>query len=205
MEGRHQISTAISDLFLSLISLHASHRLHEDTVPASLAFFIHSFAAALGVLHFGVFPRYAYLTKTHKYFSWLGNVLSCPLIAMSFCKHEEFNRLGNFFLALGISSIVVCSFMRTEFKEQIAQLLSTTSMVTVLLLSLYKFKPYGIIGTLLYSVAGLAVGVNGTCSRVNIPCVDVFHYVLCLGNLSLMLALVNKTTLVYYRPSLMSS
>ena len=203
MAPNRQLSTAIASFVLSLISFHAACRLF-DTLPAAFAFLLFAIAESAGVLHHAVFPENNTLSSIYDYFSWLTSVLSCPCFAMTFFKNEEMTRVSHFFLAFGIASVLVSSTKDNSSKDQLAKIVSTLSIVSIFMLSIYKFKPYAVIGTLLYSLAGVAVGRKGCFEQFNLPRIDIFKYIQCIANLSIMLSLLSRTTLVYYRPTKMS-
>lgn len=102
-------------------------------------------------------------------------------------------------IAAALALILLQGQLPEDSLSKATEAVSSAAILSTLLLAALMFNPYGIIGSVLYVVAGIVVGTKG--ALYGVPCVDIFHYVLAIANIALMMGLARPQTLVYYRPA----
>eukprot|EP00794_Sanderia_malayensis_P018677 gene18678-20562_t len=199
--------TAFSDAVLSisatwgiLIAQQKSHNYpllvalkwpyYVDVTAGLLGFCSLAFASFLGCLKFAVLlpHQHGTVTKLHQYFSFLGSCTGLPLLAAAYSMQTRYQTMHNAFVILSIACplLDLFSFVKRGIIQESA---STLSIITILLsstvLSGGAFNVNGILGSVLFAIAGLAVGTEGTTSWRRLKNVDLFHFVLAFGTISL--------------------
>ena len=197
-----QISTSISDALLALSAFNACYNVASSSLNAMCGFFIIGAAATCGIYRFGCSAPSSNTVQFHQFLSWLASVLGMSLLAAAFHRYYLNIIIANVHAAAALALVLLQQHFAESHVMLITEALSSLAVISILILSILVFNPYAIIGAVLYIVAGLVVGTNG--AMYGIPCVDIFHYVLLVGNIALLMGLTRPQSLVYYRPPVMS-
>ncbi len=198
-EDHSQFSTAVSDALLALSSFHASIVLSSTNVSGLGGFLFIGLAACCGVQRFCMKHPDEKSISRHTYLSWLASVLGLSCIAAAYYRSQGIPIVANAHIACAIAVVMLRSQLSENVLHVATEIVSSGAVVSTLLLSLLMFNPFGIIGAMVYAVAGLVIGTEG--DLYGILRVDLFHYALVLGNIALMMGLTHEPSPVYYRPS----
>ena len=194
-----QLSTAISDGFLAIISLHASLQVLGISLSGFVAFVIIGIAATFGTVRFTFANPSKDLIAYHQYMAWLGSVIGTPYLAAAFHKLENSVFISNIHLASGFALLVLQSFLSKKVKDISTEVVSSAAVLSLIGICLFSLNMTGAIGGACYVIAGLAIGTSGKLH--GIPRVDLFHYVLVIANIALMMGLQRDPQPVYYKAS----
>ena len=154
-------------------------------------------AATVGVVRFWQDQPSSTTVWLHELLSWLGGAVGTPCIAAGFYRKETIPHMANAHIASAMAIVIASRFLSKKVLGVAYEMVSTAAILSILGLCLKKFNPFGVIGAVLYAVAGLAVGVEG--KRFSVPNIDLFHYLLTLANIALLMGLTKQEQLVYYR------
>ena len=111
------------------------------------------------------------------------------LIAIAYCRCHNFTVIANIHMLVSLALVLLRSHLSKSILDKASELISSGAVVSTLLINLFMLNPYGTVGAVLYILAGLVIGTDGYMSGTRILRVDAFHYVLVIGNISLMLGL----------------
>ena len=198
-----QLSTSISDAVLVLSALHACWRLLGSSLCGVIGFFLVGSAAACGVYRFALKSPSKEVVAVHEYMSWFASVVGMSYLSAAYYRQEDIAVLANVHVALAFAMVLMRRYLTVKGRTVATEVISGFAVVSLLVFSIFRFNPYGIIGGALYAISGQIVGTQGT--MYGIPRVDVFHYLIAVANISLMLGLSKMASLVYYRPSVMGA
>jgi len=198
-----QISTAVSDAVLALVSLHTAQAVFETSLPAFTGFLLVGVAASAGVLRFRSPSPGRFLLNTHEFLSWTATVLGISCLAAAYHRVYLNVITANIHLALALAMCLLRGSLEERPLSICTEAVSSGAIVSILILSAFYNNPYAIIGSVAYALAGLLIGVKG--HIYSVLRVDVFHYILAVANVSLMIGLMRPQSLVYYRPTTMGS
>ena len=198
-----QLSTSVSDAVLAVSALHASWRLLGSSLCGVVAFFLVGAAAACGVYRFAQKTPSNETMTLHEYLSWFATVVGMSYLAAAYYRQEDISIFANLHVALAFALVLTKRHLSEKACQLATELISGIGLISVLLFSIFKFNPYGIIGAALYMTASLVIKTEGY--LYGIRRVDVFHYMLAVANVSLLLGLSQVSTPVYYKPSVMGA
>ncbi|MBM9545489.1 hypothetical protein JWG40_00545 [Leptospira sp. 201903074] len=181
-------STFLSDLILSLISLAMAYRfVGKSSIPSRSAFYgfaIIGISAGLGSIHFlGINT----LDSIYRFFVGLSGCVGVPLLGLAFF-HFTFRSLSEktFFLFIAVAFLLYLAFSYLYPLPIYSTVVGGLSMFIILISSLVRFPRksnaavMGIIGSVLFIVAGLVIGTKGSTGPV--LNVDIFHILLAIAN-----------------------
>lgn len=181
-------STFLSDLILSLVSLAMAYRfVGKSSIPSRSAFYglsIIGISAGLGSIHFlGINT----LDSIYRFFVGLSGCVGVPLLGLSFF-HFTFRSLSEktFFLFIAVAFGFYLVFAYLYPLSLYPTVVGGLSMFIILISSLVRFPRksnaavMGIIGSVLFIVAGLVIGTKGSTGPV--LNVDIFHILLAIAN-----------------------
>ena len=194
-----EISTAFSDAVLALSAFHSSYHLLAESYCGFVGFLLVGFAASAGAIRFGSRYPSRDLIGAHMYLSWLASVLGTSLLAAAYHRQATLYQVANAHLAAALTLTLLSSLFSDKIHHMISEGVSSSAVLSLLILSIFNFSPFGVIGAVVYIVAGLVIGTRG--SWLGLPRVDWFHYALLIGNVALMLGIKYKDGPIYYRPS----
>lgn len=190
------ISTFFSDLVLSIVSLAMAYRFKGlNSIPARAglyAFAIIGISAGLGSLHFlGILT----LDPIYRFFVGLAGCVAVPLIGVSFFHFgiKPFTEKLFFLKILGlfVAYLVFVYFFPIPLYGTVV---GGIAMLIVIIVSAKKLPSersgaiYGLIGAVLFILAGLVIGTKG--SRGPVLNVDIFHIGLAIANYCLALSIL---------------
>jgi len=190
------LSTAVSDAFLAatciygILNMLSAHwaNFRKYFLFGYIWFGFCLFAASLGVMRFGKKHLPASLKNAHQLTSWIAGAIGTPALLTQFYMYNfEQPGMGN--LHLSSCAIPILAYFS---KRQWAQDLSA-KLVSVL--SILSLVYGGIVYSNMYAVAAaacfiLAAPLDSCNSVLGIPCVDIFHYLLCIANILITKGLV---------------
>ncbi|MBM9589766.1 hypothetical protein JWG41_04875 [Leptospira sp. 201903075] len=181
-------STFLSDLILSLVSLAMAYRfVGKSSIPSRSALYglgIIGISAGLGSIHFlGINT----LDSIYRFFVGLSGTVGVPLLGLAFF-HFTFRSLSEktFFLFIALAFVLYLAFTYLYPLPIYPTVVGGISMFIILISSLVRFPRksnaavMGIIGSILFIVAGLVIGTKG--STGSILNVDIFHILLAIAN-----------------------
>lgn len=181
-------STFLSDLILSLVSLALAYRfVGKSSIPSRSALYglgIIGISAGLGSIHFlGINT----LDSIYRFFVGLSGTVGVPLLGLAFF-HFTFRSLSEktFFLFIALAFVLYLAFTYLYPLAIYPTVVGGISMFIILISSLVRFPRksnaavMGIIGSILFIVAGLVIGTKG--STGSILNVDIFHILLAIAN-----------------------
>ncbi len=188
-----QLSTAISDLVLALVAtwvglgLRSSAKGNVPKTGAAWGLFSIALGAYLGVVFFlgGV-----WISPVYRPVVQFAGEVGVPWIGIGFFA-AGFGKVDKKTWTL-LTGILLVLFV-LDFVLSLGQYstaIGAVALITALIVSIRKYGKsktpalYGILGSLLFMLAGLVIGTSGT-SAVGIPNVDIFHYVLAIASYSL--------------------
>ncbi len=206
-----QLSTSLSDAVLAAACFYLVfifmgkpqsfdlELLYEVAVRGGLAFYtglaflLIGTAASFGVLRFACVPL---TVGPHDFFTNLAAFLAAPFLGL--CAFAWVRGLDEHGLALG-ASLLAFNYVLFHWVMNMKQIYTLVAgglaMALVLYLGVLHINgdagQVGVLlvcGSLLYVLAGVVVGTNGTYFGL-IPRVDVFHYALAVANLAIGLGL----------------
>ena len=161
-----------------------------SSIPARAAlyaFAIIGISAGLGSIHFlGINA----LDSIYRFFVGMSGCVGVPLLGVAF-YHFGFKHLTEKLFFIKIASLFIVYLLLTYFYPVpiYSTVVGAISMVIVIIVSLKKLSRermgalYGLAGAILFILAGLVIGTNG--SRGPILNVDIFHVMLAIANYSL--------------------
>lgn len=181
-------STFLSDLILSLVSLAMAYRfVGKSSIPSRSALYglgIIGISAGLGSIHFlGINT----LDSIYRFFVGLSGTVGVALLGLAFF-HFTFRSLSEktFFLFIALAFVLYLAFTYLYPLAIYPTVVGGISMFIILISSLVRFPRksnaavMGIIGSILFIVAGLVIGTKG--STGSILNVDIFHILLAIAN-----------------------
>ncbi|KAK8750640.1 hypothetical protein OTU49_014935 [Cherax quadricarinatus] len=183
---KRQFSTAVSDFVLALSALWGFRMLHEDPHSehqfGKWWFMLVTMASVLGVVRFGaLLPSYrATVVRYHTNFSWLCRAIGIPCLAAEICRTYKFVTASQLFLLSAVTTFINSS-LKSRHKDQLTDMVSTASVVAILALSVTGGNTMHIAAGIFFIMSAL-VGSEGYLHLLNLPCVDVFHYLLVAVN-----------------------
>ncbi|CAH1780569.1 unnamed protein product [Owenia fusiformis] len=192
-----QLSTSLSDGILALSAFHATYTIGRGNLAASFGFALIGSAATAGVLKFSQESPTDNLIYIHTTLAWLSSLIGVPALGAAYCQHVELNSLANVHYALGIAAIISWNVLNYKLQNLASTAVGGVALLSIAVICCLKFNPTGIIGAVLYVVAGLVIGIEGT--LFGVLRVDWFHYALAVANIALMLGLSQKEKLVFYK------
>ena len=198
-----QLSTSVSDGVLVLSAIHACWRLLGSSLCGVIGFFLVGSAAACGVYRFALKSPSKDAVKVHKYMSWFASVVGMSYLAAAYYRQHDISVFANVHVALAFAMVLLRRYLTEKARGIATEVISGFAVVSLLVFSIFQFNPYGIIGAALYVISGLIIGTEG--QLYGIQRVDIFHYLLAVGTISLMLGLLRMASPVYYRPSVMGA
>lgn len=191
-----QLSTAISDLILSVVAIYAALRTANSASVSRTAGFLGllsiGVSAGLGTIHFlGI----GVLDLVYRFSVGLAGYVGVPLIGVGFfhlgIKKLERNAL---YPIAGILLLVYVIFSYVVPFPLLSTVLGGLAMITAIVVCIRKNSGgnkvpalYGILGAILFILAGLVIGTTG--SRGPFLNVDLFHGVLAVAAYSLGISL----------------
>lgn len=188
-----QLSTAISDLVLALVSTWAGlgvlSSAKGNVSKRGGAWGLFTIAAGA---YFGTafFLGATWVSPVYRPIVQFAGVVGVPWIGIAFFS-AGFRKLDQKTWTL-VSGILIALFVLDYllFLGQYATAIGAVSLITVLVVSIRKYGKssktpalYGILGSLLFMLAGLVIGTSG--SILGIPNVDLFHYSLAIASFAL--------------------
>lgn len=186
-----EISTVLSDCLLAFSAFVSAGKLYTVSTWSAIAFLIIGFAALAGAARFSGYQWPANLPSIHRFLFWAVNAVAVPLIAVGYLVQANQKNVAVGFLLAPV--IMLCARMKANLKESLLSKLTwivvfASFAACIYVCSMIKFSIYGLTGAALYSVASVVTseGYFGP-----IPRVDIFHYLLTIGNLALMFGLLN--------------
>lgn len=122
------------------------------------------------------------IVDTHKVMSWIGSIIGMPFLAAALIKrnrhHENFTLL---FTLLPVGFLCLYKMLPRNVKSLGNTALPTLSVISFAISCASVGNLHGIYAAVSIVVAGIIVGVEG--KVVNIPTVDIFHYILACANI----------------------
>ncbi|EMJ91921.1 DUF6962 family protein [Leptospira alstonii] len=187
-----QLSTVFSDFILSLVSVFAAIQIRNaasySRTSGFVGFLTIGISAGLGTIHFfGI----ELLDPIYRFCVGLASFVGVPLIGIGFF-HIGIKKLerNTFYPIAGVLLILYVIFGYVFPFPLLSTVLGGAAMVTAILVCIRKNSGttkvaalYGILGAILFILAGLAIGTTG--SRGPILNVDIFHIVLAVAVYSL--------------------
>jgi len=199
MEGRasnpsYCLSTAFSDLVLAATSFHCVWVLRasgeSNLLRGSLWFLLIASAATLGVFRFGKRDIPDWLAWWHTFLSGVAGYVGTSLLASQYQASQYSSpELATCHLLSSLLPILAIVVGSENFKEVSSQLISTTSVLSVLVGGIYNGKWLPVYGSLLAAVASL---LDRSGHILGLPCVDYLHYLLSVANIFLVQGLVSN-------------
>ncbi|AAS71580.1 hypothetical protein RBB68_15235 [Leptospira interrogans] len=187
-----QLTTVFSDFILSLVSIFVAIQIKNETSYSKSAGFIGFLAigisAGLGTIHFlGI----EVLDPIYRFAVGFASFVGVPLIGTGFF-HIGIKKLkkNNLYPVGGVLLSFYLIFGYIFPLPIVSTVLGGISMITAILVCIRKNSGenkvpalYGILGAILFILAGLVIGTSG--SRGPVLNVDIFHVVLAVAVYSL--------------------
>ncbi|XP_045625921.1 uncharacterized protein [Procambarus clarkii] len=183
---KRQLSTALSDFVLALSAVWGFRMLHEDSHSehqfGKWWFMLVTMAATLGVVRFAaLLPSYrASVLRYHTNFSWLCRAIGIPCLAAEICRTYKYSTASQLFLLSAVTTFITSS-LKSRHKDQLTDVVSTASVSAILGLSVIGGNMMHAAAAVFFIISGL-VGSEGDIQLVNLPRVDVLHYMLVAVN-----------------------
>ena len=179
-----EYSTSLSDALLALCSLYIAWKLCITNLFPAIAFTLIALAATCGCLRFAGIRWPSQLISWHKYLSWASGAFGVPCIVVGYCRISYLNMAANILLCLAITTLLIEKFMNDKrFIETVVLFVNASAVLTCLYTCLFvRFSLCGCLGIVLYVLAGTVVKTEGYYG--SIPKVDIFHYMLAIGNVA---------------------
>ena len=193
-----ELSTAISDTAVALSAFNSAWRLRSIEPYAALGFLIIGSAASLGVLRFSQVDASDSLIGWHKYMAWVSACIGIPLISLSYLRQAGYIWFANGHLAASVATVIMKRFLSEEITKPCGDILGGAGVISILFCSIRDLNEHGILGTVAYASASLAVGTEGW--LWGFKRVDIFHYLLAVGNIALMIGLSGSSSPIFYKP-----
>ena len=177
-------STVLSDLLLAASSLFIALLLVRINVWPAMSFALIGFAATCGTARFAGFKKPTYLPFAHKYLFWAFNAIGIPMLTVGYLNKVGLKDFTTFFIVCAAMMIIIQFYSEENITQYITLSLDVCCVITCLFLCTFvKFSRLGILGFILFIIAGCFVKTTVYYGRI--PGIDVFHYLLTVGNLSL--------------------
>lgn len=190
---RMQISTAISDLVLALVStwvglsLYASGKGSVSKRGGAWGFFSIALGAYMGTVFF---LGGGWISPVYRPVVQFAGEVGVPWIGIGFFA-AGFGKVDKKTWTILTAALIALFIFDLLFGlGQYATAIGAVSFITVLVVSIRKYGKshktpalYGILGALLFMLAGLVIGTVG--STLGVPNVDIFHYALAAANYAL--------------------
>jgi len=188
-----QLSIVISDLVMGLSCYWGGFITTGLSTLAPIGFYLLSLACLSGCIRFsGVHQAVPY----HNFLSAFGSQVAVPCLCFAFFYVDNFKpqpdaqSLG-IFLLFAFTFLVSRFILRTLFSAW--ETLSGATMAIVFKKAVYDHGDnYALVGGILYIVAGLLIGPNGT--LFGFKRVNIFHYLLAVANIVMAISLCNLLT-----------
>ena len=194
-----QRSTAFSDGVLAIVTLQLVAGLLPQCPLAAMAFLLMCTAALLGVFRFAQNEPPKSLIRGHQYLSWLAGVVSTNALAAAFYRQEGITWAGNMHIVCGLSLPLLHDRLTKSLQDVATTIASSLPIVSIFSLCAWEFNPYGIIGAVLYACSSW-IYLNKSQPYIwKMRRVDIFHYMLVLGNIAFTKGLSKTETPIYFK------
>lgn len=179
-----EYSTSLSDALLAISAFCVARQLQAVMLWPTVGFILIGLAATIGCIRFAGLTYPAQLVSWHKYLSWVSNAFGVPAIVVGYCKLARLNSIANAVLCMAMAVLVMEKYVKDKkFIDRATLGVSGIATLLCLIVCLFvRFSLGGLIGMSLYVYAGLVVKTIGYYGAI--PRVDVFHYLLAVGNVA---------------------
>ena len=194
-----QLSTACSDGVLVVVTLQVAAGLLSQCPLAAMAFLLMATAASLGVFRFAQNEPSKTLIDYHQYLSWLAGVVSTNALAAAFYRQEGVVWAGNLHITCALCLPLIHTHLSDFLQDTATTVASSLPIVSILFFCVWEFNPYGIIGAVLYACSSW-IYLNKCQPYIwKMKRVDIFHYILVLGNVAFMKGLSKAQAPIYFK------
>ncbi|XP_072169693.1 uncharacterized protein [Diadema setosum] len=182
-----ELSTAVSDFILSLTSFGTAVSILPINTIGAFGFLVMSVAAGFGTVRYGSANPSEHIVQCHASMSWLAGTVGLALMAGGFYRKYEARLLATGHVGLAVAYVIVKFSMEIPnvVDSGITTIIGSSAILSVGLYSLIQRNPFGMLGAMIYMMAG-AVGTSG--ELFGIRKIDWFHYLLAFGGVVLMRA-----------------
>lgn len=185
-----ELSVVLSECLLAFSAAFCAGKLYVSHVYATISFVIIAVAALAGAARFGGSRQPSNLVFIHKNLFWLVDAVAVPLIVVSYLMKANIDKAAIAFIVAIALLPVMWLVSDKSTLSKITWIVDGSSLAGCLIVCAFiKYSPYGLTGIGLYAVAGILVTSEGYYGSV--PRIDVFHYLLVIGNLAFTFGLLS--------------
>lgn len=130
------------------------------------------------------------LVDGHKLLSWLGSVIGVPFIAAGLLKRNGHSDIALALTFIPVGFLFIYKILPRDVRSVGNSALSTVAVLSIVVSSILVKNFYGMYTAIAIIVAGTFVGTEG--EILSVPRVDIFHYMLAIGNLLYIKAVFGK-------------
>ncbi|XP_067416218.1 transmembrane protein 276 [Emydura macquarii macquarii] len=161
MAGRPaEWSSALSSVGLCAVCLSSAVRTFQINRGAAAGFFLQALAALVGAVGFFWTPLGLSLAADSQSSSWVSTVIGLPLLAFGFHWLNGDHSTANILLGGALLLATGLEYFTEEGRAMVAQSVTLVASITILIISIFTMNFYGMLGSLVLSVAGLLSGVQ---------------------------------------------
>lgn len=181
-----QVSTAFSDLVLAFSAIYGFKELSESHLAefqfGKWWFMLECLAAILGVFRFGrLIPKWQEsIAKYHTNFSWLCRSIGMPCLGSEIAKKYNQKSWSQGFLLSAVATFIAAS-LKSHHKDRFLNVVNFATVATLLWFGSVEGNPSILYAGILFIISSI-VGSEGLVPGINIPRVDLLHYILVLVN-----------------------
>ncbi|ELU11798.1 hypothetical protein CAPTEDRAFT_220352 [Capitella teleta] len=192
-----QLTTAVSDAVLALVSMRAAIGLLSVNFFASIGFGLLAGAASFGVMRFSQSTPNWNIVNWHKYLSWLTAASGIPLIACGYFRQESITNIANLFLAAAITMVILSRYASGKIVTDGANVMAAVGLGTMLLDGVWRLHLYVSVGAACFITAATVIGTEGFINGFRR--VDAFHYLLAISVICFTIGFNTSETPIFYR------
>ena len=117
----------------------------------------------------------------NKLFSWLGSVMGMPLIAAGLLKRNGHHMFVLPYTIAPLAFLFLYKTLPSDLKNLGNSTLSTVAVLSIAVSSILVQNYHGIYSAIAIILAATVIGTDG--KILGVQNVDIFHYVLAIGNM----------------------
>uniref|UniRef100_A0A8C8RFA9 Uncharacterized protein n=1 Tax=Pelusios castaneus TaxID=367368 RepID=A0A8C8RFA9_9SAUR len=189
MAGRPaEWSSALCGVGLGAVCLNAAVCTFQINRGAAAGFLLQALAALLGAVGFFWTPLGLSLAADSQSCLWVSTVLGLPLLGFGFHWLNGDHSTANILLGGALLLATGLEYVTEEGRAMAAQSVIVVTSITILILSIFTMNVYGMLASLVLSMAGLLLGVK-TERLLTLRKEAVLSCLLAAGNLAFQWAL----------------
>lgn len=128
------------------------------------------------------------MMDAHKLFSWMGSVMGMPLLAAGLLKKNGHHFFVLPYTLIPLAFLALYKTIPGNLRDTGNAALSTVAVLTIAISSILAQNHQGLYCAIAIILAATVIGTEG--KILGVPKVDIFHYVLAIGNMCYSWALI---------------